>query len=85
MLEPNSDFKKLFYHTAYELIKARLAGGDDAQARHWWDEWEREGGICRTFQRLVMQADAAPEEQRCLAPVEQVIVHAILTELFSAL
>jgi hypothetical protein len=82
-LEFDIKFQKECNDAAYEYIKEKLAGGDEEQARRWLEDWEKQSGMSGTFQRLVRQAEAAPEEDQQLRSIDSVIIYSILLPLFS--
>jgi hypothetical protein len=64
-----------------ELIRVQLGQGDTATAERWLDDWEKEGGLSGTFERLVRQAEEAPGSRQYLSGIDRVVVYTILLPL----
>jgi hypothetical protein len=82
-IELDIKFKEDCNQAAYEYIKEKLAEGKDDLAGPWLSKWVDHGGMSGTFERLVRQAETAPEEKEALTNIDKVIVYSVLLPIFS--
>jgi hypothetical protein len=82
-LQLDIKFKEDCNQAAYEFIKEKLAEGKDDMAGPWLSKWTDQGGMSGTFERLVRQAEAAPEENEELNNIDKVIIYSVLLPVFT--
>ena len=70
--------KELLELAVHEFIEAKLAPHDTGMTQLFWRKWRQEGELGGILERLVGQAESAPDTARQLTYLDEQIIHRVL-------